>query len=62
MFEKLAKLMQERNLTIFQLSKETGIPQTTLYEWKAGKYKPKTEKILLLADYFGVTMEYFLRD
>lgn len=61
MYEKLQKLLDERHITAYQVSKETGIATSTLSEWKSGTYKPKTDKLIKLADYFNVPLEYFLR-
>lgn len=60
MYERFEELLKERNETIYGVSKATGIPQTSLYEWKSGKYVPKLDKILTLAKYFGVAVEYFI--
>lgn len=62
MYPKFEKLMQERGLTIFQVSKDTGIPNSILYEWKSGRSEPKIDKIYTLAKYFGVPMEYFMEE
>ena len=48
MYPKFEKLMNERGLTIFQVSKDTGIPNATLYEWKSGRSEPKIDKIYIL--------------
>ena len=60
MYEKFAKLLKKTNKTAYQISKETGISTSTLSNWKAGKYTPKVDKLKVLADYFGVSIEYFL--
>lgn len=60
MYEKFEKLLNERNITAYQVSKETGIATATLTEWKKGTYKPKVEKLALIAKYFDVPIEYFL--
>lgn len=60
MYQKFAELLIKKGITAYQVSKETGIPNSTLSDWKAGRSKPKTEKLKILADYFGVTIEYFL--
>lgn len=62
MYEKFAKLLNERGLTAYQVSKDTGIATATLTEWKNGTYSPKVNKLMILADYFGVSIEYFLRE
>lgn len=62
MYEKFAKLLEERGLTAYRVSKDTGIATATLTEWKNGTYTPKVDKLMILADYFGVPIEFFLRD
>lgn len=61
-FEKLEELMKEKDTNLYQVSKATGIGESTLYEWKAGKYSPKIDKIVTLARHFDVPLEYFLGD
>lgn len=60
MYEKFAELLEKTNKTAYQVSKETGIPQSVLSDWKRGRSKPKAEKLKILADYFVVSIEYFL--
>ena len=62
MYEKFEKLLREKQLSAYRVSKETNISQSTLSDWKTGRSTPKTEKLKLLADYFGVSIEYFLDD
>jgi len=60
MYERFEELLNQRAITAYQVSKDTGIATATLSEWKHGRYKPKADKLKILADYFGVTIEYFL--
>ena len=60
MYEKLVKLLDKTNKSTYQVSKDTGIKQSTFSNWKAGRSKPKVDKLKILADYFGVPIEYFL--
>lgn len=62
MYEKFSELLEKTNKTAYQVSKETGIPQSVLSDWKRGRSKPKAEKLKILADYFGVSIEYFLEE
>lgn len=62
MYQKYEKLRNERKVTDYEVSKQTGISTATLSSWKAGIYKPKVDKIMLIADYFNVPLEYFLKD
>ena len=60
MYEKFAELLVKNNKTAYAVSKETGIPQSVLSDWKRGRSNPKIDKLYKLANYFGVSIEYFL--
>ena len=60
MYEKFVELLDKFNKTTYQVSKDTGIGQNVFSNWKTGRSKPKTDKLKILADYFGVSIEYFL--
>lgn len=62
MYEKFAELLDKNNKTAYQVSKDTGIAQSVLSDWKTGRSKPKVDKLKVLADYFGVNIEYFLEE
>lgn len=54
MYEKYAKLRDERGLTDYRVAQDTGIPASTLSEWKAGLYRPKVDKLLKIAKLFNI--------
>lgn len=54
------KLRDERKLSDYRVSKDTGIPTSTLTEWKHGTYTPKLDKIMRLANYFDVPVSVFI--
>lgn len=60
MYEKFLILLERSGKTPYQVSKDTGISTATLTNWKRGNYRPKTDKLKILADYFGVTVDYFV--
>lgn len=60
MYEKFQQLLDKTHKTAYQVSKDTGISTATLSSWKNGNYMPKVEKLKILSDYFGVSIEYFL--
>lgn len=60
MYTKFQKLLYASEKTAYQVSKDTGISTSTLSNWKNGNYNPKVDKLKILADYFGVTLDYFL--
>ena len=59
MYEKFVILLEKTNKTAYQVSKETGIAENIFSYWKTGRSKPKVDKLKILADYFGVSIEYF---
>lgn len=62
MYEKFVELLEKTNKTTYQVSKDTGIPQNVFSNWKTGRSRPKVDKLKILADYFGVLIEYFLEE
>lgn len=62
MYNKFKQLLDERGVTAYQVAKETGISTATLTQWKQGLYTPKVDKIMKIADYFGVPLEYFVKE
>lgn len=60
MYEKFARLLQEKGVIPYRVHKETGVSQSTLSDWKNGKSIPKIDKLQLIADYFEVPVSYFL--
>lgn len=62
MYSKFERLLKERNLTPYKVSLATGIAQSTLSDWKRGISNPKIDKLITLAAYFNVSIEYFIDD
>lgn len=60
MYEIFEKLLAEKGVTAYRVSKETGVTTATLTSWKQGKYTPKPEKLQKIADYFDVSLEYLM--
>jgi transcriptional regulator with XRE-family HTH domain len=54
-FENLLKI---NKTTVYRVSKETGISASTLSDWKSGRSVPKLDKMRLIAEFFGVSLEY----
>lgn len=59
-YERFEQLLRENNVTPYRVSKETGIPTSTLSSWKKGTYTPKNDKLQLISDYFSVSLEWLL--
>ena len=60
LYEKYTKLRDARGVTDYAISKATGIDNATFSNWKAGRYQPKLDKLKKIADYFGVSLDYFV--
>ena len=60
MYKVFEELLAKNNETAYRVSKETGISTATFTEWKNGTYEPKVEKLMLIADHFGVPVTVFL--
>ena len=58
MYERFLKLLKEKNVKTSDVAKATGIGQSLFSDWKAGRYRPKHDKMILIATYFGVAVEY----
>lgn len=62
MYNKYVSLRDSRGVTDYQVAKDTGLTKSTFSDWKTGRSKPKFNKLLILAKYFGVPVEYFAED
>ncbi|MGL4790594.1 MAG: helix-turn-helix domain-containing protein, partial [Anaerotignaceae bacterium] len=51
---------QKKAISAYRFSKEIGISQSTLSDWKRGRSTPKQDKLQKIADYFSVTLEYLM--
>lgn len=56
--ERIFQLMEKRGLSAYRVSKDTGISQASLADWRKGRSNPKIDKLQKLADYFGVSVYY----
>ena len=60
MYEIFAQLLDKYNVTPYKVSKDTGVAQTTLSDWKRGRSTPKSDTMKKIADYFGVSVDYLM--
>ena len=59
-FLKLESLVSARNTTLYKVAGELGFARSLFSDWKSGKSMPKTDKLIKIADYFGVEVGYFI--
>lgn len=60
MYQRFTELLEKEGKTVAQVSKETGIGQSTFSNWKNRNGGISSETLYKLALYFGVKMEYFM--
>lgn len=58
MYEIFEKLLKEKGLRAADVTRATGIKSPVFSEWKKGKSKPNTEKMIKIAKFLGVSVEY----
>ncbi len=61
MYQVFEELLKKNGKTAYQVSKATGVSTATLSEWKKGTYTPKVDKLLLIANYFDVPVDIFIK-
>ena len=58
--ERLKELRLEKNLTQTALAQETGISQAGIAKWETGDRNPSVDCLIILAKFFGVTIDYLV--
>lgn len=62
MYAKYAELRDSKGFKDSDVAKATGIYQSTFTDWKNGKSTPKIDKLLKVANFFGVPIDVFLKE
>lgn len=57
---RIKELMNEEKLTQTALANKIGVKQNTISAWLLGKKEPSIKSLWLLADYFGVEVDYLI--
>lgn len=58
--DRIFDKLEELNMTQKEFSENTGIPQTTVSDWKKKKTNPTAEKIMIICKVLKVTPEWLL--
>lgn len=61
LWNKIKNQLKKQNMTIYHLSKLTGIAQTTFQNYKNGS-EPSFENMVKIADALGVSLDEFRGD
>lgn len=57
---RLKLIMEQKAITQAELAKRTGIRQSSISDWLAGKYQPKQDKIAVIADALNISPGWLL--
>lgn len=60
MYSIFEKLLEEKGVTAYRVSKETGVGRSTFTDWKNGRSVPKQDKLQKIADFFNVSVDYLM--
>ncbi|TCZ75685.1 XRE family transcriptional regulator [Paenibacillus albiflavus] len=60
--EKLYKLRKEKGLSQEALAEKLHTSRQAISKWENGQGYPETEKLIMLGNIFGVSMDYLLKD
>lgn len=59
-YASFEKLLRSHGVTVYQVSKATGISASTFSDWKSGRSTPKADKLARIANYFSVGLDELL--
>ncbi len=59
-YEHFYEILKQRNISVYRLSKDTGISASTFTDWKNGRSVPKAEKMRRIAQYLDIRLELLL--
>jgi len=58
--ERILQLLDERKISQKEFSDKTGIPQSTISDWRKKKTNPASDKIMIICKVLNVTPEWLL--
>ena len=60
--EKLYALRKKSGLSQEQLAEALNVSRQAISKWEGGSTTPESDKLLALSNYFGVSLDYLLKD
>lgn len=58
--EKFVQILQERNITPYEVAKSTGISQGLMSEYKNGVKMPTIVNLIKIADFLDVSIDFLV--
>lgn len=56
-YSAFEQLLKSHGVTVYQVTKATGISPSTFSDWKNGRSCPKADKLARIADFFSVSLD-----
>ena len=56
--KRLKELRKEKNLGQVELAKQIGVGKSIISLWELNQCEPTLSKLIALADFFGVSLDY----
>ena len=60
--EKLYKLRKNSGLSQEQLAEKLNVSRQAISKWESGTAVPESEKLVTISNYYGVSVDYLLKD
>ena len=60
--EKLYKLRKHKGLSQEQLAERLAVSRQAISKWESGTAMPESEKLLVISRFFGVSLDYLMKD
>lgn len=60
--EKLLALRKQQGLSQEELGMELQVSRQTISKWEAGQSYPDFQRLVLLSDYFGISLDELVKD
>ena len=60
--EKLYKLRKNSGLSQEQLAEKLNVSRQAISKWESGTAVPESEKLIIISNYFDVSVDYLLKD
>ena len=60
--EKLYQLRKNSGLSQEQLAEQLNVSRQAISKWESGTAVPESEKLIIISNYFGVSVDYLLKD
>ncbi len=61
-YKNYEALRNEKGVTDYRVSDDTGVSRSTLSEWKTGEHTPNTENLKKIAAYFNVSLDVLVNE